>query len=107
MIDHIPQPHHSVDDVMRRWPQTMRLFMHHGMACAGCPVGAFHTVEEAALEYRIPLRKFLSELRTVVAEGGGHSAAKPKSPKSRGAKIADAFGRRRKTAAKRRKRRRH
>ncbi len=69
MSERIPQPYHGVNDVMHRWPETTWLFMHHGMACAGCPVGAFHTVEEAALEYRIPLRVFLSELRAAVADG--------------------------------------
>lgn len=80
MVDRIPQPHHMVNDVMRRWPETMWLFMDHGMACAGCPVGAFHTVEEAALEYRIPLRTFLSELRATVAQGYKRPAARPKPP---------------------------
>jgi hybrid cluster-associated redox disulfide protein len=69
MSERIPQPYHGVNDIMQRWPETTWLFMHHGMACAGCPVGAFHTVEEAALEYRIPLRVFLSELRAAVADG--------------------------------------
>lgn len=78
MVDRIPQPHHMVNDVIRWWPETIWLFMDHGMACAGCPVGAFHTVEEAALEYRIPLRTFLSELRAIVTEGDKRPAAKRK-----------------------------
>ncbi len=79
MVDQIPQPHHTVNDVMRRWPETVWLFRHYGMVCAGCSVGAFHTIEDAALEYRIPLRTFLSELRVTVAEGYKRPAAKPKS----------------------------
>ena len=79
MNDRIPNAHHSVDEVMRRWPQTMGLFVHYGMACAGCPVGTFHTVEEAALEYRIPLSTFLSELRNAVSEGSKRPLAKRKS----------------------------
>jgi hybrid cluster-associated redox disulfide protein len=84
MNDRIPKPYHTVNEVMRRWPQTMWLFMHYGMACAGCPVGAFHTVEEAALEYRIPLRTFLSELRNAVTEGYKRPLAKRKSPAAEG-----------------------
>lgn len=78
MIDRIPQPHHIVNEVMRRWPETVWLFRDYGMTCQGCPVGSLHTVEDAALEYRIPLQTFLSELRVTVAEGYKRSTANPK-----------------------------
>lgn len=84
MTDRTPKPHHSVNEVMRRWPQTMWLFMHYRMACPGCPVGEFHTVEEAALEYRIPLGTFLSELRKAVSEGYKRPLAKRTSPAAEG-----------------------
>jgi len=76
MNDVIPQPHHTVSEVMRRWPQTITLFLQYGTACPGCPVGAFHTIEEAALEYRIPLRAFLSDLRDSARESDNRSIAK-------------------------------
>lgn len=84
MNDRVPKAYHSVSEVMRRWPQTIWLFMHYKMACPGCPVGAFHSVEEAALEYRIPLRMFLSELRKAVSEGYKRPLAKRKSPAAEG-----------------------
>ncbi len=69
MNEFIPQPQHTVSEVMRRWPQTISLFLQYGTACPGCPVATFHTVQEAALEYRIPLRVFLAELRQSAREG--------------------------------------
>lgn len=78
MADRIPQPHDIVNDVMRRWPETVWLFADYGMVCGACPIGALHTIEDAALEYRIPLQTFLSELRVTAAEGYKRSAAKPK-----------------------------
>ncbi len=66
MSDRIPKAQHTVNEVMRKWPQTVWVFVQHGMACAGCAVGDFHTVEEAALEYQIPLKAFLTELRNAV-----------------------------------------
>jgi hybrid cluster-associated redox disulfide protein len=80
MADRIPQPHHIVNDVMRRWPETAWLFMHYGMACAGCPVGALHTVENAALEYQVPLQTFLSELRIAAATRPKPQTAKSNDP---------------------------
>lgn len=88
MNDRIPKARHTVDEVMRRWPQTMRLFMHYGMACAGCSVGTFHTVEDAALEYRIPLHTFMSELRNAATEGYKRPLAKRKSRAAEGRRSA-------------------
>ena len=38
---------HSVDDVMRLWPDTIRVFLDHRARCIGCPIARFHTVAEA------------------------------------------------------------
>ncbi len=88
MNDSIPKPHHTVNEVMSRWPQTVWLFMRYGMACAGCPVGAFHTVEEAALEYRILLPALLAELRDAACKNQGRRVAKRKSPAGEGRRAA-------------------
>lgn len=78
-----PKPHHTVSEVMRRWPQTFWVFMQHGMACAGCAVGDFHTVEEAALEYRIPLQTFVAELRAAIRPSPRRRMPEQKSPAAR------------------------
>ncbi len=57
----------AVDTVMRTWPGTMRAFLSAGMGCAGCPIGAFHTVEEACKEHGIALDGFLSALTKTAA----------------------------------------
>lgn len=41
----------TVDEVMRRWPATIRVFLHHGMLCVGCPIATFHTISDAAREH--------------------------------------------------------
>lgn len=88
MADRIPQPHDIVNDVMRRWPDTVGVFADYGMVCGACPIGALHTVEDAALEYRIPLQTFLSELRVTAAEGYKRSAAGPKPHNANGPQSA-------------------
>ena len=42
-----------VDDVMRRWPATIRVFLNHRMHCVGCPIACFHTVEDACREHDV------------------------------------------------------
>jgi hybrid cluster-associated redox disulfide protein len=56
-----------VDDVMRRWPVTIRVFLNHKMRCVGCPIACFHTVEDACREHDVDRTRFLSDLRAMVA----------------------------------------
>mgnify|MGYP006184913071 FL=1 len=42
-----------VADVLAADPRRARVFMEHGMACSGCPMARFETVEEAATSYGI------------------------------------------------------
>lgn len=51
-----------VDDVMRREPATIRVFLRHGMACVGCAVGPYRTVAEVSAEHGLAVAPFLREL---------------------------------------------
>ena len=42
-----------VADALEADPRRLRVFLDHGLACAGCPMARFETVEEAALSYGI------------------------------------------------------
>ena len=57
---------HTVDDIMRRWPVTIRVFLIHRMRCIGCPIACFHTVEDACREHGADCRRFLADLRAAV-----------------------------------------
>lgn len=54
-----------VDDVMRRWPSTIRVFLDFRMRCVGCPIATFHSVDEACDEHRIDAAALLSKLRDI------------------------------------------
>ncbi len=51
-----------VDDIMRRWPATIRVFLDHRMHCVGCPIACFHTVEDACREHGADERRSLADL---------------------------------------------
>ena len=57
-----------VDEVMRRWPATIRAFLDHRMHCVGCPIGCFHTVEEACREHGVELPVFLAALHALAVD---------------------------------------
>lgn len=53
----------SLESMMRQSPATIRVLLRHKMDCVGCPVAPYHTPEDAAREYGVPLEDLLSELR--------------------------------------------
>ncbi|MBB3020835.1 hybrid cluster-associated redox disulfide protein [Microvirga lupini] len=68
---------HLVDDVMRRWPATIRVFLDHRMRCVGCPIACFHTVDDACDEHRVDRAAFLAELRATAASDDIAGPARP------------------------------
>ena len=57
----------TVDDVMRRWPPTIRVFLDFRMHCVGCSIAPFHTIEEACREHGIDLAVIFSHLHAVAS----------------------------------------
>ncbi len=51
-----------VDEVMRRWPDTVGAFIRFRMKCVGCPFGVFHTIEHACEEHSTDKMAFLAAL---------------------------------------------
>lgn len=55
-------PDMSLDEIMRRWPETVSVFMKKRMSCVGCPIASFHTIVDAAEEYHLDEEQFAEEL---------------------------------------------
>jgi hybrid cluster-associated redox disulfide protein len=51
-----------VDDVMRRSPETIRVFLQFRMRCVGCPIACFHTVDDACREHGVDREAFFRAL---------------------------------------------
>lgn len=66
------EQHHDLmvmEDIMRRWPGTIRVVLSHGLLCVGCPVAPFHTVDDAIREHAIDGESFRSDLRAAMDRG--------------------------------------
>lgn len=59
-------PDMPVDEIMRRWPATIRVMIRQGMLCIGCPVGSFHTVAHAAAAHGMDEAALTAELLSVI-----------------------------------------
>jgi hybrid cluster-associated redox disulfide protein len=55
----------TVGEVMDARPATIRVFLDFRMGCVGCPIAAFHTVEEACNEHGVNRDEFLAALRAI------------------------------------------
>ena len=60
-------PNLSIADLLARWPQTVTAFALYRMACPGCPISRFHTVQDACIEYGADENLFRAELRKTVS----------------------------------------
>lgn len=58
-----------VDEIMDRWPDTIRVFLDHRMSCVGCPVGALHTLSDAACEYELTLSLLEDQMKRAILGG--------------------------------------
>jgi hybrid cluster-associated redox disulfide protein len=61
------QPELIVDHVLARWPETIPVFIKHGMACVGCDMSRFETIESAAGIYHIEVGELVQELKQAIS----------------------------------------
>ncbi|QDM15880.1 DUF1858 domain-containing protein [Tardiphaga sp. vice352] len=52
-----------VGEMMRARPETIRVFLDFRMECIGCPISAFHSVDDACMEHGVDRDAFLTALR--------------------------------------------
>jgi len=67
----IPESHWTVAETFTRSPETAPVFHRFGMACVGCTMAPFETLEEAASAYGLDVQTLLSELIRILARPAG------------------------------------
>ena len=63
----------KIEDLVKQYPETMMVFMKHGLHCVGCHVSAFESVEDGAMAHGINVDALVDDLNKVI------SSRKPKS----------------------------
>lgn len=51
-----------ITDVLEKWPVTAEVFHARGMACVGCAVAPFFTIQDAAIVYGLSPEEFAADL---------------------------------------------
>jgi hybrid cluster-associated redox disulfide protein len=55
-------PSMTIDEIMRRWPATIRVLIRNRMLCIGCPIGIFHTVADVCEAHGVDQEAFSQEI---------------------------------------------
>jgi hybrid cluster-associated redox disulfide protein len=55
-------------EVARKYPETVDVFLEHGLPCAMCHVAFHETVEEGAKSHGISLKKLLDDLNKSISK---------------------------------------
>jgi hybrid cluster-associated redox disulfide protein len=57
----------TVAQVLARCPHTAAVFLQHRMACVGCPMASFETLDSSTRVYGLVPEDFLKELELAAA----------------------------------------
>ncbi len=73
MQNQLPTSDMVVADVLEKWPETVPVFQELKMACVGCAMAPFDTLDDVATIYKVDLSQFMETLNQAINSGGqGH-----------------------------------
>ncbi|WP_434073869.1 DUF1858 domain-containing protein [Moorella naiadis (nom. illeg.)] len=58
----------SITEVVSKYPQTVPVFMEHGMGCLGCAAARFENIEQGALAHGIDVDSLITALNKKVSQ---------------------------------------
>jgi len=56
-----------VQEVVEHHPETVLVFVRHGLHCVGCTISPFHTIADSAREHAVALEPLLGALNHAAA----------------------------------------
>lgn len=57
----------KIEEVVTQYPETMMVFMKHGLHCVGCHVSAFESIEDGAMAHGIDVDALVEDLNRVIS----------------------------------------
>ena len=67
----------SIGEIVQKYPQTVPVFMQHGLGCLGCAAAHFENLEQGAMAHGINIEVLVKALNEVVAQPMASSPQKP------------------------------
>jgi hybrid cluster-associated redox disulfide protein len=63
-----------IGDVVQNHPETIEVFLKHGLMCFGCAIARFENVEQGAMAHGIDVDTLIKDLNKAVAATNGEEA---------------------------------
>ncbi len=64
----------TIQEVVESNPETIRVFLEHGLHCIGCAVARFENIEQGAMAHGIDVDALINDLNEKAAGGNGEGA---------------------------------
>ena len=58
----------TIGEVVENNPQTVRVFLSHGLMCIGCAAARFENIEQGATAHGIDVDKLIEDLNQVMPD---------------------------------------
>ncbi|MFY9175458.1 MAG: DUF1858 domain-containing protein [Peptococcia bacterium] len=58
----------TITDVVRQYPESVDVFMKHGMSCLGCAAARFENISQGAQAHGIDVDKLIEDLNQAVQQ---------------------------------------
>jgi hybrid cluster-associated redox disulfide protein len=58
----------SIEDIVRKFPQTVLIFEAYGLGCAGCQAALFENIRQGAEVHGISVEDLVDDLNKAVAK---------------------------------------
>ena len=56
----------KIDEVLRKYPETVEVFGKHGFHCIGCAAASFESIEQGAVAHGIDADELIEDLNKAV-----------------------------------------
>jgi hybrid cluster-associated redox disulfide protein len=57
-----------IGEVVEKYPQTVEVFLRHGLMCFGCAIAQFENVEQGAMAHGINVEALIKDLNAAVSQ---------------------------------------
>jgi hybrid cluster-associated redox disulfide protein len=57
-----------IGEVVQNYPQTIEVFLRHGLMCFGCAIARFENVEQGAMAHGINVDTLMKDLNAAVPQ---------------------------------------
>ena len=58
----------TIAEVVQKYPQTVEVFLRHGLMCFGCAIARFENIEQGAVAHGIDVPALVTDLNAAVPQ---------------------------------------